>query len=162
MAPIAAGAHRLHFFVGTTAELIKLMPVMRACTAAGMPFGIIASGQNDVRHSELLPLCGKSGVDVVLSDRPIRKTALGLMAWFARTFASSALRLRRVLAGGTPRGVVVVHGDTVSTVMGAVLAKLHGWRVAHVEAGLRSFDFRHPFPEEIDRVVTSRFVDFHF
>jgi UDP-N-acetylglucosamine 2-epimerase (non-hydrolysing) len=84
------------------------------------------------------------------------------MAWFARTFITSVFSLRGRLPTSRPRGIVVVHGDTVSTVMGAVLAKLNGWRVAHVEAGLRSFDFLHPFPEEIDRVIASRFVDFHF
>ncbi|SFD32301.1 UDP-N-acetylglucosamine 2-epimerase (non-hydrolysing) [Paracidovorax konjaci] len=57
---------------------------------------------------------------------------------------------------------MVVHGDTVSTVMGAMLAKIHRMDVAHVEAGLRSFNYLHPFPEEIDRVITSRLANLHF
>jgi UDP-N-acetylglucosamine 2-epimerase (non-hydrolysing) len=158
-APLA----RLYFFIGTVAELIKVMPVMRACERSGLPFAIIASGQNDIRSSELLAYCGKGGVDVILHEGPIRKSATGLLAWFAKTLVRSVGRLRPVL-GAHRRGeaIVVVHGDTVSTVMGAMLAKLHGARVAHVEAGLRSFDYRHPFPEEIDRVVTSRMADIHF
>jgi len=158
-----ASSPRLYFFVGTTAELIKVMPVMLACTRARLAFDIIASGQNDVRTSELLTFCGKSRPDVVLHEGPIRKSAAGLLAWFAKTFVRSIGRLRRLLrAHARGEAIVVVHGDTVSTVMGALLAKLHGARVAHVEAGLRSFDYLHPFPEEIDRVVTSRLTDIHF
>ena len=46
--------------------------------------------------------------------------------------------------------------------MGAYLAKHFSMRVAHVEAGLRSHNWLNPFPEEIDRVLTSRCVRLHF
>jgi len=42
------------------------------------------------------------------------------------------------------------------------LAKFFGMKVAHIEAGLRSFNFLHPFPEEIDRVLVSHMADVHF
>lgn len=154
---------RLYFFVGTTAELIKLMPVMQTCNQHGLPFRLIASGQNDITQSELLKYCGKDGADLVLHDGPIRKSALGLFLWFIKRLLTSAWRLRRVF-GVHKRGeaVLIVHGDTVSTVMGSLLGKLYGLKVAHVEAGLRSFDYFHPFPEEIDRAITSRLADIHF
>jgi len=156
-------SYRLYFFVGTTAELIKLMPVMQACSRNGLPFKLIASGQNDIEHSELLKHCGKDGVDLVLHEGPIRKSALGLLLWLIKTLLTSAWKLRRVF-GVHKRGeaVLVVHGDTVSTVMGAFLGKLYGLKVVHIEAGLRSFDYFHPFPEEINRVITSRLADIHF
>lgn len=153
----------LFFFIGTTAELIKMMPVMQACHQRGLAFHLIASGQNDIERSELLRYCGKTRPDLVLHTGAIRKNALGLVLWFIKTALLSIWRLRPVFSQiRWGQGILVIHGDTVSTVMGALLGKLYGLKVAHVEAGLRSFDFFHPFPEEIDRVITSCLADIHF
>lgn len=152
----------IYFFIGTTAELIKMMPVMRVCWRRGIPFQLVASGQNDIRYSELLALIGKKEPDLVLFEGEIRKSAVSLLLWFFRTFLWSVGRLRRHMRQLPGSSVVVVHGDTVSTVMGALLAKVLRTDVAHVEAGLRSFNYLHPFPEEIDRVITSRLADIHF
>ena len=57
--------------------------------------------------------------------------------------------------------VMIVHGDTVSTLMGAYVAKILGVKVAHIEAGLRSFNI-FTISEEINRVLTSKVVDKHF
>jgi UDP-N-acetylglucosamine 2-epimerase (non-hydrolysing) len=62
----------------------------------------------------------------------------------------------------TGRHAFVVHGDTVTTVLGALMGRLHRTTVVHVEAGLRSFNWRHPFPEEIDRMIVSRLARYHF
>jgi UDP-N-acetylglucosamine 2-epimerase (non-hydrolysing) len=57
---------------------------------------------------------------------------------------------------------MLVQGDT-TTVMAAALAAFHsGVKVGHVEAGLRSFDRNHPFPEEINRRMLSAVADRHF
>ncbi|MEG2021698.1 MAG: UDP-N-acetylglucosamine 2-epimerase, partial [Oscillospiraceae bacterium] len=60
------------------------------------------------------------------------------------------------------KSIMVVHGDTVSTFMGALIGKRLKMKIAHVEAGLRSHDIFNPFPEEIDRILTSRRTDIHF
>src|SRR5690606_31632167 len=54
---------------------------------------------------------------------------------------------------------VLVHGDTTTTFAVALAAYLHGVRVAHVEAGLRSFDLSQPFPEEANRRLTDVLTD---
>src|SRR5262249_41525839 len=57
---------------------------------------------------------------------------------------------------------ILVQGDT-TTVMTAALAAFYlGIRIGHVEAGLRSFDKRRPFPEEVNRRVGSCLADLHF
>lgn len=58
--------------------------------------------------------------------------------------------------------VVLVQGDTTTTMAGAVAAYHHQIKVGHVEAGLRSFDKYNPFPEEINRTITDSIADFCF
>jgi UDP-N-acetylglucosamine 2-epimerase (non-hydrolysing) len=57
---------------------------------------------------------------------------------------------------------VLVQGDTTTTFCGALAAFYKSVPVAHVEAGMRTGDLRHPFPEEMNRVLTSRLAALHF
>jgi UDP-N-acetylglucosamine 2-epimerase (non-hydrolysing) len=58
--------------------------------------------------------------------------------------------------------IVLVHGDTTTSSMVALAAFHRGIRVGHVEAGLRTYNKKAPFPEEINRQLTGRIADFHF
>jgi len=58
--------------------------------------------------------------------------------------------------------VVLVQGDTTTTFAASLASFYCGTKVAHVEAGLRTWDKSHPFPEEINRRLTSALTDFHF
>jgi UDP-N-acetylglucosamine 2-epimerase (non-hydrolysing) len=57
---------------------------------------------------------------------------------------------------------VYVHGDTTTTMAASIAAFYSGAEVCHVEAGLRTFDKRAPFPEEINRSIAGRVCDYHF
>jgi len=69
--------------------------------------------------------------------------------------------LRPVLEREQP-DVVVCQGDTTTTFVAALASFYLKIRVAHVEAGLRSGDKQHPFPEEVNRRLTSVIADVHF
>lgn len=58
--------------------------------------------------------------------------------------------------------LVLVHGDTTTTMATSMAAFYAGIPVGHVEAGLRTFDKHYPFPEEMNRVVTDYVCDWHF
>ena len=58
--------------------------------------------------------------------------------------------------------LVIVQGDTTTTLASALAAFYRGIPVAHVEAGLRTGDMAQPFPEEMNRVLTSRLAAWHF
>ncbi|MDD3722644.1 MAG: UDP-N-acetylglucosamine 2-epimerase (non-hydrolyzing) [Lutibacter sp.] len=58
--------------------------------------------------------------------------------------------------------LVLVHGDTTTSTMVALAAFHKGIKVGHVEAGLRTYNKNSPFPEELNRQLTSRIADFHF
>jgi UDP-N-acetylglucosamine 2-epimerase (non-hydrolysing) len=70
--------------------------------------------------------------------------------------------IKRQLKATPGKHAVMVHGDTVTTVYGAVLAKFLGLPIVHIEAGMRSHDWRNPFPEEIDRRIVGKLARYHF
>jgi UDP-N-acetylglucosamine 2-epimerase (non-hydrolysing) len=57
---------------------------------------------------------------------------------------------------------VFIHGDTTTTMSAAIAAFYSGAKVCHVEAGLRTFNKRSPFPEEVNRSVAGSVCDYHF
>ena len=58
--------------------------------------------------------------------------------------------------------LVLVHGDTTTSSMVALAAFHNGITVGHIEAGLRTYNKKAPFPEEVNRQLTSRIADIHF
>src|SRR5579863_4146410 len=69
--------------------------------------------------------------------------------------------LEPLLAEKNP-DLILVQGDTTTTFCGALAGFYRGIPVGHVEAGLRTGDFAHPFPEEMNRVLTTRLAALHF
>ena len=55
-----------------------------------------------------------------------------------------------------------VHGDTTTTMAASIAAFYSGTKVCHVEAGLRTYNMRAPFPEEMNRKVVGSLADYHF
>jgi UDP-N-acetylglucosamine 2-epimerase (non-hydrolysing) len=71
------------------------------------------------------------------------------------------IKLKDVLNEVNP-DIVLVHGDTTTTLSTAMACFYLGYKVGHVEAGLRTHDLRSPFPEEFNRKITGLIADFHF
>lgn len=152
------------FFIGTEAELIKMFPVIIECEKKKLQYHIVASGQNNISDSRIFKegKCGR--VELELSNPDIiQKSASGLLKWFLMTNFYAKKRVMEAFSDvDWKNSCMVVHGDTISTVMGAWLGKKLGMTVCHVEAGLRSHNFFNPFPEEIDRMITSKLARVHF
>src|SRR6266540_3272041 len=79
----------------------------------------------------------------------------------AQTTARIRSQLETMLAATHP-DMVLVQGDTTTTLCGALGAFYQGIPVGHVEAGLRTGDLQEPFPEEMNRVMTTRLATLHF
>lgn len=78
------------------------------------------------------------------------------------TISTSVLEgMEEVLQEAQP-DIVLVHGDTTTSSMAALAAFYQGIPVGHVEAGLRTYDRWSPFPEELNRQITSRIAELHF
>lgn len=152
---------------GTTAEIIKLSPVMRALRDEGTPYQLWNTAQHVDGLRATLDDLGLPQPDEHFLDprtqRPLVRSAQ-VPGWVLR-IALHTLRHRRRLRRalhGHGRPLLVVHGDTFTTVLGALVGRFLGAPVAHVEAGMRSGDLRHPMPEEINRRVVARLARLHF
>ncbi|HRP89100.1 MAG TPA: UDP-N-acetylglucosamine 2-epimerase (non-hydrolyzing) [Edaphocola sp.] len=75
--------------------------------------------------------------------------------------AEIILRLKPVLEEFAP-DYVFVHGDTTTSMAAGIAGFYSGSKICHVEAGLRTFNKLSPFPEELNRQITSRVADYHF
>ncbi|MFN2382901.1 MAG: non-hydrolyzing UDP-N-acetylglucosamine 2-epimerase [Gemmatimonadota bacterium] len=135
--------------VGARPNFMKLAPVHRALAARGVPQRIVHTGQHyDAEMSERFFL--ELGL-----PRPDDHLEVGSGTHAVQT-ALIMTRIEPVLEQWRPRWTVL-YGDVNSTVAAALVAAKRGFRVAHVEAGLRSGD--RTMPEELNRLVTDRLAD---
>lgn len=155
MQPI--NSSEIYIFIGTTAEFIKIMPIMNALEKKNLPYKVISTGQNDLKNSSIWNLVpGKSRADFVINSQNIKQTPLGLFIWFFKSFFKGCFLFNKLKSNQKTHPWLLVHGDTISTLLGALLAKIYGFKICHIEAGLRSFNYLKPFPEEICRVIVSK------
>lgn len=150
-----------YFWLGTNAELIKIWPVIKSFQQKGIPFKIIATGQNNLFTSKLFNQLRLTQQTLLINPMREKTTALGLLWWWIKTFVLCFAKLAKTPLDGK-QSVVIIHGDTVSTLMGALYGRIRGAKVAHIEAGLRSFNWFSPFPEEINRYLVSLLARYHF
>ena len=153
----------IHVFVGTLAEYIKLAPLLWRMDSAGLPYRLIDSGQHADRSESFRDELGLRAPDYAMGGtRSVDSVPAAL--WWAAGLGRELARprqLERTVFGGRS-GICVVHGDTPTALIGTLMAKRAGLALAHVEAGLRTHRWLHPFPEEIVRVAVDRLADLLF
>jgi len=143
---------RIVFVLGTRPEIVKLAPIIRACDRAGVDYSVVHTGQH---YSERL-----DGVffDDLELPAPEYNLEVGSGDHAAQT-GEMVARLGEVFEAESP-DVVVVQGDTNSAFAGGVVASKRDAKLAHVEAGLRSFD--REMPEELNRVLVDHAAEHLF
>jgi UDP-N-acetylglucosamine 2-epimerase (non-hydrolysing) len=151
----------IHIVIGTKAQLIKMAPVMCALRDAGMSYRYISTGQHRETMEEILDNFGLKGPDITLYSGPDITSIPKMLLWAVRILWLTFWDRKRVFENDC-NGIVLVHGDTFSTLLGALIAHVSRLKVGHVESGLRSFRFFHPFPEELTRLITFRLSHYFF
>jgi UDP-N-acetylglucosamine 2-epimerase len=137
--------------VGNRPQFIKAAPLARAL-AERCDHVLVHTGQHyDEELSSVF-------FDELGIDPPDHRIETGSGSHAQQT-GSMLVGLEPVLAAETP-DMVLVYGDTNSTLAGALVASKTGYAIGHVESGLRSFDRR--MPEEVNRVVTDVLSDLRF
>ena len=154
---------QIYFFVGTPAEYIKIAPVIRELRKRKINFKIITSGQSKILFDELKDFTGNIKADIAFNIKAYKLSIPHFILWTIRTFVACLNSLQKEFSGvDKSSSYLIVHGDTVSSLMGTFIAKIYRMRLVHIESGLRSFNFLEPFPEEINRFLISHLADIRF
>ena len=139
---------------GTRPEAIKLFPVIRALAAIpGLTVRTCVTAQHRGLLDQVLAIA-----DLVPDiDLDLMEPGQTLDRLTARLLVG----LGDVMDAEQP-DLVIVQGDTATAMTGALAAYYRKVRVAHVEAGLRSGDIYHPWPEEVNRRIVAPIATLHF
>lgn len=153
----------IYFFIGTKAQMIKMAPLLKEARDRGVPYRYIDSGQHHEGCVKMLRMFDLPEPHVWLNRGSDLSTIPRLAGWFIKLLFKLVFNpgwIRRELF--PEPGVCLVHGDTVTTMLGVLFARRVGVQVAHVESGLRSGSFLEPFPEELIRVVSMHLCNILF
>jgi UDP-N-acetylglucosamine 2-epimerase (hydrolysing) len=141
--------------LGTRPEAIKMAPVIRAVAVRPESFTslVCVTGQHRDMLDQIMrvfKLTADVDLDIMRAGQVPSEVASRVLAAMPQVFRD------------TRPDLILVQGDTTTTMATAMAAFLHGIPVGHIEAGLRTDDIGQPFPEEMNRRVTSLVTALHF
>lgn len=146
--------YKILVVLGTRPEAIKLSPVVRELRSRPeFQVRVCATAQHRQLLDQVLTAFGIDAdhdLNLMRPDQTLAQTTSRILS-----------ALEPVLAEERP-AMVLVQGDTTTTLCGALGAFYQRIPVGHVEAGLRTWDYSRPFPEELNRVLTTRLSTLHF
>ena len=149
----------IYFVLGTRAQFIKMAPIMYQMKQRALEYKLIYTAQHQENIEEILRFYGLNEPDLILFSGNEANTKYKFITWFIHIIIKIVFHAKSILP---IKGIVITHGDTFSTWLAALLGKLAGSKVAHVESGLRSFNIFQPFPEELSRLFTFSLSDIYF
>jgi UDP-N-acetylglucosamine 2-epimerase len=144
---------KLAVVFGTRPEAIKLAPVIRELENRKQDIVKISTGQ----HKSMLWQALDYFEIVADHDLGAMREGQTLPDLLARIVADCASVLQK-----EEPDIVIVQGDTATALGSGLAAYFSGIQVAHVEAGLRTYDDENPFPEEANRSILARVCHWHF
>lgn len=151
----------LHIMMGTKGQFVKMAPVMMELERRGVEYNFIHTHQHTVISEKISKVFKLKKPDSYVVKRKKDVVSIkDVFFWYLKCCYNGLFHKKDIWKG--KKGICLLHGDTPSTLLGLILAKIAGIKIAHIEAGLRSYNLRHPFPEEIIRRVTTRFADYLF
>lgn len=138
---------------GTRPEAIKMMPVYFALKKAGMPVLFCSTMQHDQLLYDVLDLFQ------IVPDVDLGVMRIGQDLFYV---TQTLLQKMKQFFQKVQPSLVLVQGDTTSTMAASMAAFYLKIPVGHIEAGLRTHDIYAPFPEEMNRRVVSTLASYHF
>lgn len=145
---------KILFIIGTRPEAIKIAPVYQALRSHDQFKPLLClTGQHQAMAEDILDFFN------ITHDFRLDLTRA---TFSLAEFTSQCLQAVSAVMEKSAPDLVFVHGDTASTFCGALAAFYHKVPLAHLEAGLRTYDKHAPFPEEMLRKMTGALADLHF
>ena len=144
---------RILVVFGTRPEAIKLFPLIHALRRTNAEVRVCVTGQHREMLDQVLEIAQivpDHDLDLMLPNQSLDMLSSRLLT-----------ELGKVMDADRPDRVIV-QGDTATAMVGALAAYYRKIPVAHVEAGLRSGNIYHPWPEEVNRKVVGAIADLHF
>jgi len=143
------------FIFGTRPEVIKLAPVILELKKHPDKYNVILCNteqQKELSNQtlEYFKLKADLNLDCMRENQSLAEVQIRILDKLNDVFQSNKF------------DAVIVQGDTMTVLCGALMSYYNKIPLFHVEAGLRSYDIYEPFPEEIMRQMTSRVTDTHF
>ncbi len=138
---------------GTRPEAIKMAPIYHELQKSNFEVKVCVTAQHREMLDQVLDffeIVPDYDLDLMLPNQSLNKLSAKILS-----------KMDEVLDIEKP-DLVLVHGDTTTSSMVALSAFHRGIKIAHVEAGLRTYNKKSPFPEEINRQLTGRLADIHF
>jgi UDP-N-acetylglucosamine 2-epimerase (non-hydrolysing) len=160
----------IHVVLGTKAQLVKMAPLMLMMQERNIPYNFIFTGQHQETMSDLRENFDLKAPDVVLHTGKDVTSIFAMLKWILKIIWLTVRQRKTIFKSEASneqiafpkKQIVLVHGDTFSTLLGALMGKVAGAKVAHIESGLRSFNWFHPFPEELTRLAVFRLAHFYY
>jgi len=146
---------KIAFIIGTRPELIKVAPVILELKKHGVAYDIV----NTAQHKDLLdPYWKTFGIEpTIILDVMVAGQNLSSLT----ERAINAIQSYLDTVSKEP-DIILSQGDTTTVMAASLVSFYNKIKFAHLEAGLRSFDFENPFPEEMNRRIASIATDIHF
>jgi UDP-N-acetylglucosamine 2-epimerase (non-hydrolysing) len=144
---------RILVVFGTRPEAIKLFPLVHALRRTDADVRVCVTGQHREMLDQVLEIARiipEHDLDLMLPNQSLDTLSARLLT-----------ELGKVMDADQPDRVIV-QGDTATAMIGALTAYYRKIPVGHVEAGLRSGNIYHPWPEEVNRKVVGAIADLHF
>jgi UDP-N-acetylglucosamine 2-epimerase (non-hydrolysing) len=149
----SAARPRILVVFGTRPEAIKLFPLVHALRRTNAHVRVCVTGQHREMLDQVLEIARitpEHDLDLMLPNQSLDMLSARLLT-----------ELGKVMDADQPDRVIV-QGDTATAMIGALTAYYRKIPVGHVEAGLRSGNIYHPWPEEVNRKVVGAIADLHF
>lgn len=139
------------FVVGTRAQLIKLAPVLQQAATKGLPHSAWLAGQHAESISDLIDDF-ELATEIVQAEDVRERSSIGkLVTWVPKAASQCYRRIKQIGLNTASTPLVIVHGDTLSALIGAYAGRWAGAEIVHIESGLSSNRLFDPFPEEVTR-----------